>query len=250
MSKPVFHIFSSEEVINESARFLAQKIIEQEANAAKVFLLISGGSAIEMYSQIFEFLPAELLMNGWTIGLVDERFGPAGHENSNETQLRNVLVIQNFVSRGAEFIGMLLTAPTDGPTTAQQISTMYQQLYEEADQVLVWVGLGEDGHTAGWLPTQTLAEFQQLYNQQQAVVYYEVNPQNSDNPFVQRLTTSLSVLQFADQVVMYIKGPSKKMVLQKLVAGMPPANELPASVLLQSSQPIEILTDQEVVSNL
>jgi len=234
----------------ESARFLAQKIIEQEAKATKVFLLLSGGSAIEMYTQIFAFLPAELRLNGWTVGLVDERFGPAGHENSNETLLRDAQVIQNFVSRGAEFIGMLLTSSTDGPTTARQISTMYQQLYEEADQVFIWIGLGEDGHTAGWLPTQTLSEFQQLYNQQQAVVYYEVNPQNSDNPFVQRLTMSLSVLEFADQVVMYAKGANKKVVLQKLVAGMPPANELPASVLLQSSQPIEILTDQEVVSNL
>ncbi len=241
-----FHIFSAEKVAVEAAHSLAKILTDSLSQNKSVLLLLSGGSAIKMYGYIFQFLETGTHLQHLNLGLADERFGPFGHPDSNEQQLRDAGVIKAFEDRGAHFFGMLTQDHLNEKETAKRAATIYRRLFEEADTIILSAGIGEDGHTLGWLPTQTRKEFMHLYDSPADVTFYTLDPRNSPNPFRSRLTLTLTAAKKAHRMFVFAQGKNKRMALQKLTQEVGPVHTIPARALFQSLHPLEIWTDQVV----
>ncbi len=177
-----------------------------------------------MYVQMVEYLPADL--SGLHVGLVDERFGPYGHPDSNEHQLYIAGVIPELESRGAVFQGILITDQdvADQNVRLEQVAlaadAAYTQLFATAQYVIALIGMGADGHSAGWLPTRTEQDFKQLYTGEAGrfVIGYDAADTSSDNQHRQRLTISLRSVSSVDAAFLYMAGDEKRQVLETAIA--------------------------------
>lgn len=238
----VWHIYSSESVENATAQVVAMELQKLAATGQPAVVLLSGGSAIKMYALALSLLPAEFSLANLTFGLVDERRGTLGHADSNETQLRAAGVVAELEKRGSRFVPML------SPTAEQD----YQALLAGAKSLLILAGMGDDGHTLGWLPTFTTEKFHALYDKTSTLSEYDVDPRDSNNPFTKRITITLPVIRQANLVMVYATGAKKQQALQDLknwtATPMPfvQYNALPAAALSESLQPVQIFTDQHV----
>lgn len=110
-----------------------------------VLLLVSGGSNIQTAVAVCNSLKPT---NKLTIGLIDERYGPIGHPNSNWKQLLDSGLNTKHVR--------LLPVITSETATLTEASDSYHKrllkTISESDTVIGIFGIGTDGHTAGILP--------------------------------------------------------------------------------------------------
>jgi len=243
MTTPQIYTFSSLDVVSKTAENIADLLIEKTAEKKAITVFLSGGSAIAMNKVLLEKLQ-KVKFSRLTLTLIDERFGKYGHDQSNEQQLRSTGVLDLATKIGGKFIGMLSSQNLPFAQTLAQINQNYAELFKEESYKLALLGLGEDGHTAGWLPTNNEAKFVKLYESKNPVVFYEVNESDSNNPHKQRLTISTSTVPKMDQIIIYTKGSSKKAALEHFIKRDTPINQTPALALYQNPNPIIVLTDQ------
>jgi 6-phosphogluconolactonase/glucosamine-6-phosphate isomerase/deaminase len=248
MPTPHLFTFPSDQVVAKAAENIGDLVLEKLREERAITLFLSGGSAIEMYRELFSYIGTQLDSKRQvkiSIALVDERYGPYGHADSNEQQLREKGVTEQVIKLGAQFVGMLPTKNSSPHETLLYANQQYSSLFANDEYSFALLGLGEDGHTAGWLPTQTEEKFFTIYKSSEPVVYYEIDPADSANPFLQRLTISTTVVPKIDQVIVYTKGSSKKTALRHLMLSDTPLHQTPALALYQTSRPTMIITDQE-----
>ena len=240
------HAFPSSTVTQHVALWIAQRLLSLLSTSHKTCLLLSGGSSIPMYQQLIQHLPATADFSSFTIGLVDERFGPMNHIDSNEHQLRAAGIIDFFETRGATFVGMLSDA-SDPHEASQKANQAYQQVVNNSSQVVLLLGMGPDGHTAGWLPMRSLARFQHTFDVEADVIYYQLDPQDTDNPLTQRFTTTLHTLRQSDQVIVYATGAAKKTAVQHFLEAKLPINEVPSIALYLAKNIPVLLTSNDTL---
>ncbi len=248
MPTPHLFTFPSNQVITKSAENIGDLLLEKFREGKKVSLFLSGGSAVEMYQELFTYIPAQLgtiQTPQIKVALVDERYGIYGHADSNEQLLREKGIIDLVTSLGAQFIGILSPQNLSVTQTTSSANQHYAQLLTAKSYRVALLGLGEDGHTAGWLPTQTNEKFQNLYESTHPLVYYEVDPTDSSNPYLKRVTISTTLIPQFDQIIVYTKGASKKAAIEHLMKQDTPIHQTPAIALYQASSPPLILTDHE-----
>lgn len=194
---------------SEAAKFTANRLASRLVKGERVLWLLSGGSAIAIAvlarQQLKEGLP------NLTVSLVDERYGPPGHVDSNWAQLeragfdgsdlnaRPVLTGDSLESDKGRFAEFLATAATD------------------FDYRLGLFGLGADGHTAGILPGSVAVGSTEL-----VAAYRE--------PDYQRLTVTPSFIPLLDEAILYAVGPDKQRQLEHLNEDFS-LDEQPAQVL-------------------
>lgn len=194
---------------------------------------VSGGSNIAIQVQVLQALKAEGVDLGrLKILLIDERFGPVGHDSSNWKQLQDA----GFMIGGPVYISPF----TEAETTLDQATARYQQVVGEvlngSDFVFCQVGMGDDGHTSGILPGSIAA-----LEQTELVCGYEHAP-------YQRLTTTFPALQRMDEVCLVAYGPSKWPKLEDLCNKVGSQLELPIRVLTDIPL-VTIYTDYETTSS-
>jgi 6-phosphogluconolactonase/glucosamine-6-phosphate isomerase/deaminase len=227
-------------------------------SSVPVLLGLSGGSAVKVYQRLFgEFATTE----DWShlaVITVDERWGAAGHADSNETQLKAAGVIPQIEKHGGHWVGFL---PEKLPSTPEeeaayierlnhQLLTLFSQ--HEAGKIILLSGIGDDGHAFGWLPTQTAEKFTSLFDASpsQIISRYTVDPADSDNPHRERLTLTLATVRRAHQVIAYSVGAGKHPVLKKLLqlSEISPNSfhTLPATALTLAQNPPLLLSDVEL----
>ena len=114
-----------------------------------VVWLVSGGSNIPLEVEIADKLAEHFgkTLHHLTILLTDERYGAAGHINSNYKQL----VDARFKLPSANFIDILGRNLSLEDAVEYYKGTVMQAL-ETANFVLAQFGVGSDGHIAGILP--------------------------------------------------------------------------------------------------
>lgn len=177
-------------------------------------LLISGGSAIEMYKILFGLHLKDALAEA-SIGLIDERAGEVGHANSNDQLLLESGVTELMVNAGAHLVPML-HLQRDGHVNADLIDTEYRALFLRP--VIGLLGMGPDGHTAGILPTATVRKYHQLYDGEKYAVFYEVSKADSENEHTRRYTVTPYALHQISAVLLYAMGTGKREALQSLLS--------------------------------
>lgn len=227
-----------------AAKYLAEYLRTTVAQD-RTLLLLSGGSAITMYAQMLQLLAKQGgSLKGTTISLVDERFVPAGHADSNAQQLTDAGVIKMIKNLDGQWLPYLTKNQETAEAAALRMTTTFQQL-QKTQQIIVLAGLGDDAHSAGLLPTKDTNIIKRVYQSKQPIVYYEL-AKDTDNPYRYRLTTTPSFLAQAQQIIVYATGSKKRNALARLLAGTETIHNCPALVLRNSNKPLLVLTDNRV----
>lgn len=222
----------------------------------KLTMLLSGGSAIQMYAVLVRQYLKNLL-DGVAFGLIDERVVKPGASTSNEAQLVSAGVLAEIEAGGASFTGMIHAG--NYQENVDIIQQQYASLMERAVTIGL-LGIGPDGHTAGILPTRSAARYQQLYLNKELITYYAVDPQDSDNEHRHRYTLVPDALHALSVIVVYAMGTAKLPVLERLLAAAQQirllrneeqeehiheqVHEMPALELLLGTGRLVIISDQ------
>ncbi|HEX4775103.1 MAG TPA: 6-phosphogluconolactonase [Candidatus Saccharimonadales bacterium] len=202
----------------EAAAAVAKRLVDELSNDRRVLWLVSGGSQITANVQIMSQIPDELSRN-LSVTLVDERYGPIGHADSNWQQLINA----GFPDKQATLYPVIQAGLGFEQNTAY-FKEMIEQAFSFNDVLIGQLGIGPDGHTAGILPhSAASAETTAL-----AIGY--------DAPPLKRLTTTFPALKQLTAAYVLAYGDNKRESLSKLKNQDLPLSEQPSQILKELSE--------------
>jgi 6-phosphogluconolactonase/glucosamine-6-phosphate isomerase/deaminase len=194
-------------------------------------LLLSGGSAIKAYPPIAKAISQQVVSRDLVVGLVDERFGPVGHADSNERLLaEKVDLVEMCQQYGVEF-GSVLQSGAPLEQAASQYNEWLKHRWATARRIAV-LGIGMDGHTAGILPMES-GMFEKIFGGQDLVVGYRLE----DGEFAGRLTITPKAISQLTDIVVVATGPAKESVLRNVFgsevakSNIAPPHQKPATIL-------------------
>ncbi len=205
-----------------AGEYLADVIATQLAASRTVLWLVSGGSAVAVAVAASHHLAGHDLSR-LTVSLIDERYGPVGHPDSNWSKLQNA----GFELDGATRHPVLADAPQ--ADTAEAFDEFLQAQFARTDYHVGLLGIGSDGHTSGILPHSPALTAPGL------VASY-------DGGGYQRITTTPRAIAHLSEAVVYAVGQDKWLVLDALETDLSAAIQ-PAQVLKSVSK-LTIFTDR------
>lgn len=210
----------------QMAQDVAARLRQALARQGQAGLRVSGGRSPIAF---FQALSRELL--DWSavcIGLVDERWVPADHPDSNARLVREHL-LQNHAA-AARFVPLVNEAVTVEQGLAEASAIQRAQLRD--CEVLV-LGMGEDGHTASLFPEASeTAAAMRLDNPAWLAAVHPVQAPHA------RITLTLPALLSAQQLLLPIQGVSKRAVLERAAQATP--EQLPVAAVLRSGRPLRV----------
>lgn len=194
----------------------------------KASIAVSGGSTPgPLYTQLSQ---QELPWSAIKVSLVDERWVDEVHPDSNARLVKHTL-LQHHAQR-ATFVGMKTSANT--PESAAE--TLHGILARHVMPLdLVILGMGQDGHTASFLPRGKGLE--RALSADCPTLCTAVTPtkESRASPSHARMTLSLNTLLGAGQRILYVTGADKRKVLEDAFSPGPVEN-LPVRAVLHDSQ--------------
>jgi len=177
-------------------------------------LAVSGGrSPILFFEALSE---ASLPWRQVDITLVDERFVPPTHPDSNEHLVRTHLL--RGPARDARFTG-LVRLPGDLPGSVAQANRNAGPL------TLTVLGMGEDGHTASLFPGAS--QLADGLDPASTARYLHVTPPDAPH---ERISMTLPAIMSSGGIIISIAGQAKRAVLEHALRGTNPA--LPISYVV------------------
>lgn len=202
-------ISSPEPVIAYLTLTLSQRLAEK----GKILWLVSGGSAIEIAAEVSKRFGSTDTKNmtNLTVSLVDERYGPLSHQDSNWQQLIDAGLSIN----GANLQPVLKNKSLE--QTAKDYAKFIEQAFEKCDYKIGLAGIGADGHTFGIKPHSPATDSDGL------VCAY------AWDDYV-RLTLTPKAIDGLDEIVAYVIGEEKHKILDDLDKSLSPEDQ-PAQYL-------------------
>jgi len=168
---------------------------------SSTLLALSGGTSPN-YNQMI-VIPRNILPG--TACMVDERYGPSDHTDSNEMVLTQSGLIDFFKSKNVNFVKILSQLPFE--ETAFDYDRRLRELFVKYEKKVAVVGIGNDLHTAG-IFANSLAITSPKF-----VVSQVVN-----NEFPKRITMTLKTLKRFNAFIILTFGQEKKEALVRLLA--------------------------------
>ncbi len=199
----------------KGVKALTARLKNELGKSKKVLWLLSGGSAVTAEVEILSALHKSTKIENLAVMLMDERYGPAGHADSNWQQL---------LEAGADFSG-LYALPVMGAEaksfeeTVSEYARLTSTALDGADVVVGLFGMGPDGHTAGLLPNTTAVQ-----KTEQLVVGYKSAP-------YMRISLTRKALQRVDVAYVFAFGDPKNKALSVLQARKKTFVTLPSKLL-------------------
>lgn len=179
---------------------LLEKAIDENGKAS---LLVSGGSTPK---PLFEKLSKyDISWEKVVISLVDDRWVPVDHKDSNELLVKENLM-QNFASK-AKFVGMFI----DGKTAFEsdiECSKIYEKELFPFDVIVL--GMGGDSHTASLFPNNEKLE--EAYNLENKNLCISIKPTTAPHD---RMSLTLQAILGAKNIILHIEGEEKLDVYEK-----------------------------------
>lgn len=205
------------------AATVAQRLSVAIRRDGQAVLAVSGGKSPVPFFHALRSQPLD-----WSrvqITLVDERFVPADHPDSNAALVREHLL--QDAAAAARFLPLVGDASDDVVELAAA-NAAYQH------PTVAVLGMGEDGHTASLFPGATaLADGLDL---SRTLPLLAVQPLTAPHL---RFSMSKAALLACDSLILSIQGAGKRQVFDQAVQGI--NNSLPIShFLLQTECPIDV----------
>lgn len=185
----------------------------QQAEVCSV-ALCGGRSPIPLFQRLAQ---ADLEWSRVRLRLVDERYVPPDHPDSNERLVREHLLVGKAAA--ADFRGLYVPGAS--------IDVAVDQANADADGQpfhLAVLGMGDDGHTASLFPGAAQLESALA---REAACYLHVTPPEASH---ERITMSLAALFSTQRLLLYISGTQKRRVFETADQGA--TRRLPISYLL------------------
>ena len=227
--------FDKERIVELSAIEISNKF--KRLKKIPVLLLLSGGSAIEMYNYIDPFV----LYPSLTFAVLDERYSTDPQVN-NFAQITKTKLFMEGQKNGVNSID---TRVNDLATQKQVTIKFEKDLRNWKEDninglVISIMGIGSDGHIAGIMPIpEDLEKFSNLFEKNNWVVGYDTE---NRIPFRYRVTTTLTFLKNEiDYSYVFISDVNKKDITKKALEKNKSLNEIPARVICQMKN-VELLT--------
>jgi len=204
---------------------LTERLVHELADGRKVLWLVSGGSNIRASVQVMDNISDELAEN-LNVMLIDERYGRAGHADSNWDQL-----LKTGFKGGAATLLPILHEGIGFEPTVEHYNRLVVQTFNDNDVIIAQAGMGADGHMAGILPgSPATAETDKL------VIGYHREPYT-------RLTLTFAALRRVSAAYVFAFGKAKHKALQALQGRSLPLDEQPAQILKELPE-VYIYNDQ------
>ncbi len=175
-----------------------------ESNGQAFWVLAGGSSPLAAYKEIIKNYYDALDWSKVTVLIGDERFVPFDHKDSNWGA-----IVKLFDAHEA-FTGMQRVVPDMLDTVERTAETYESKILalgiERFD--LVWIGVGEDGHTLSLFPQNG------AFTEETASWVLPVY--DAPKPPSQRISLSLTALQYVTELVIFATGAGKKEILREV----------------------------------
>jgi 6-phosphogluconolactonase/glucosamine-6-phosphate isomerase/deaminase len=200
-----------------------------------ILLLVSGGSALGLLAHVSK----DVLGSHITLGVLDERCTD-DMSSRNYTQLAVTEFFARALLRGVHSLPILDEAHNTDVDAEFRFEQRLRHWKEEnpAGQIVVTMGIGVDGHTAGIFPDVPDVTFDSL----DWVVSYHL-PENI-NPFTHRITVTYTfLLSVVDAVIVLAKGEDKTAIVERIINKSVSLDTTPAAILNELPS-VSLFTDQ------
>jgi|TARA_B110000902_G_scaffold161011_1_gene184212 6-phosphogluconolactonase len=224
--------FSDKQALVDACAAAITEMIGAALQSGEASLFVSGGSTPKaIYAQLAN---TDLAWQKVSIAMVDERYVPLAHLDSNEAMIRGSLVTGK--ASAASFNGLYSEADSLAKA-AQNAEQIYSRLVKDSD--LIILGMGDDGHTASLFPNADGISAAMDITSQHLVFPLVANKSKVTGENLARISLGLAAILAAKKIILLITGDDKLAVYkQALIADV---NELPvAAVLQQNTTPIDV----------
>lgn len=211
----------------ESMIEVLQSAITQRGRAS--WVLAGGTSPMLAYELISDNYADALDWTKVTVVIGDERFVSVDHPDSNWGTIQPLL----------KGLGLTVCMPEileDVQATATQYAKELQR-HNISDFDLVWVGVGEDGHTLSLFPDN--AGFVDSSDQLVIPVH------DSPKPPADRISLSMAAVRRSKHLTIFATGEGKQAILQRVRAGEQLPVGVAADVVLEQGGTVQWLYDQQ-----
>jgi len=183
-------------------RELLYKILEKTT-----VLYLSGGRTPK---QLYTELADDELLNPGAFALIDERYGPPMHPDSNEKMLRDTGLTQYAKFVAIPFYGILKDS-VSREETADLYDQEVRRLFATYPKHVGILGIGLDGHTAG-LPANPALWEAGVTEHSKTNMVTEYN--DAEGFYKERVTMTFNGLSMLDFLIVLVFGEDKRKALE------------------------------------
>lgn len=194
----ILHTTSSEAFVQQSMTTIADIIRAATDHRETAIVGLSGGSTPQ---PIYTMLAGDTTIPWAQVRffLVDERYVPPNHKDSNQRMIRSTLLT------GPASVATLLAPDTSLPPP--QCIDAYAALLQGLNPDLVILGMGSDGHIASLFPPLEPEAFGPRTVIHATTKFFDLPD---------RITVTLPILENAAKRIFLITGQEKKALLEKM----------------------------------
>jgi 6-phosphogluconolactonase/glucosamine-6-phosphate isomerase/deaminase len=174
----------------------------------KTVVYLSGGRTPKHF---YELVAREEKLLSAVVGLIDERYGKSGHENSNERMIAATGLLRYLQMRDIRFYP-ILSVDKDREATANTYDGSVRAFHTMFPKSLGVLGIGLDGHTAG-IPAQSATvnvKNTKVYEGDDFVSSYN----DTSGHYGERVTMTFLGLTMLDVLLVLVFGEDKKHALE------------------------------------
>ncbi|MDO8620687.1 MAG: 6-phosphogluconolactonase [Candidatus Levybacteria bacterium] len=215
-----------------------------EKNPNTVLFLSGGKTPEDLYRQITE----EARLKVEAVAMVDERFGPRLHNNSNERMIGETGFWSYLEKKKISFYSILRLHPKGVASDfVRDYDRKVKYLLGHFSKKIAVLGIGKDGHTAGIAPNRK--DFiNPLFSKSLLVGSFKDHRSMDEGGFGTRITLTFEALRKMDILLVLAFGEEKKEALRKMF-NRGSLEEIPARFYTSEPQIVQrtiLITDQKV----
>ncbi len=217
---------TEEEFVSKSTELLEKAILDAIGKNGVCTLGLSGGSTPRAtYTRLGA--SKNIDWSAVAIFLVDERYVPPDHKESNARLVRETLLHSAKIPEN-QIIFPEVTLPLDA--CVQRYEKRLAALFRVGYPDVVLLGLGEDGHIASLFPGDVDALLERERN--------VLHTQTDHFAVRDRITLTLPVLTSAETPLFLLKGEGKKKIFAETLSENTDPIEYPAHALLEAGRTV------------